>query len=218
MTGMRRLTYYALIFCAWPAVAQQTSPAAGAENSCELHVWPSAGLNSAYHGWFHGGINNGAVNGREGYPSVPAKPIDSAAQRAVLGGMDLATLFDLKGYKVIVHDEALESRTIRSTPGRFTPSASPCYTELVIDTIVFQQDVIEGRFLKMLARFRDFGTGGDTPRRTFGTWVQSRLSKFPPAADADVSEAIADLNMAFKDDVGTFAGFLQKASAGPKKK
>lgn len=54
------------------------------ETGCELHVWPGSGLNSIYSGWFHGGIVNGAVTGRDGYPVVPTEPIDTPDQVELL--------------------------------------------------------------------------------------------------------------------------------------
>jgi hypothetical protein len=200
----------ALLLLHAAAVAQSASDAGnGTPVSCELHVWPGTGLGSVYHGWFHGGINNGAIQGRDGYPVIPATPMETPAQHDLLAAMPLDDLVALKGYRKVVHDAALESRVIRGTPGRIVDKAAPCYAELIVDDLVYQQDVIDGRYLKMLMRFRDFGTG-DTPVRSFGTWTKVRLVKFPPETPETEQAAVEELHEAFKSNVETFAAFLTK--------
>ena len=67
-----------------PAALAQVSPplpeAQGAGSECEFHVWPGSNLRSVYSGWLHGGIVDGAVNGREGYNPLPPDPLPPGKQ------------------------------------------------------------------------------------------------------------------------------------------
>lgn len=175
---------------------------------CELHVWPGAGLNSIYNGWFHGGIVNGAVTGRDGYAAVPSEPINTRAQADLLAKAQLQDLLKQPGYRLVLHPEALPSRTIRSTATRIAPVAG-CYAELVVDTVVFQQDWVDGSFLKVLFRYRDFGSDS-LPRRSFGAWVKTRLLLLPPKPDTDMAAAAAEVRAAFSNDIALFAAALLK--------
>jgi hypothetical protein len=187
---------------------------AGAEASdavppggCELHVWPGSGLKSVYHGWLHGGLVNGAIDGRDGYPEVPPDPMATSEQTALLAEAQPQRLLMLAEHRLVVHDEALSSRTIRSTPGRIDPSQSTCYAELIVDDVFLQQDVVNGSALKILFRYRNFGA--DTvPQRTFGTWVQTAMPAFPPKRGEGPEAALADIRRAFAANVERFAAAL----------
>ncbi len=184
-------------------------PVEPAESACELHVWPSPGLRSTYYGWFHGGIVDGAVDGREGYPAVPADPIDSAAQAQLLGSLDLPALFHLPGHRLVVHTPTSPGGVTGAPNGRLAASASPCYAELITQDVFFQQDVITGRYLKTLFRFRDF-EASTAPQRVFGTWTQTGLAAFPSQREEDAVAAEAELRQAFQANVTAFAAYLLK--------
>lgn len=183
-----------------PAAAGQAPP----ETGCEFHVWPSEGLMSVYHGWIHGGIVNGQIQGREGYPALPPSPIETDVQRRILAESRPERLLGQPGHALIVHEEALSSRAIRTTEVRLTQSTSNCYAELVVDDVVLQQDAVNGAFLKVLFRYRDFGALA-RPRRTFTSWVQRHIDGLPPRRPEDVDAAIANIREAFREDIGLFA-------------
>jgi hypothetical protein len=117
-------------------------------------------------------------------------------------------------YRLIVHDEALPSRTIRGTAGRLAESTSSCYAELVVDDVILQQDVINGSYLKTLFRYREFGADG-MPRRSFSTWSQTHLDVFPPRRPEQLEEAIAEIRQAFRRNVSLFA---EAALAPPRRR
>lgn len=195
----------ALVAALSTAVHAQPAPVVSA--ACELHVWPGDSLSSVYSGWFHGGIVNGGVTGRDGYRTVPTEPLSTLDQTTLLKEVPLGDLLKLDGYQIVVHDTALDSRTIRGTPGRLAASQSPCYAELITDDIVFQEDIVTGRRLKTLFRFRNFG-GEQIPVRGFGTWAQTDLRLFP-AKTADTEPAAAqEVRAAFQQNVSQFAGYL----------
>ncbi|WP_404369791.1 hypothetical protein AB5I39_00210 [Sphingomonas sp. MMS24-J45] len=181
----------------------------GSAERCELHVWPGSGLSSIYSGWFHGGIVNGAVTGRDGYPTVPTEPIDTVNQVELLKAAKLNILIQQPNSRVIYHDVALPSRTIRTATTRIDPSTAPCYAEFIVDDVFFQQDIVNGSFLKVLFRYRAFGTGA-TPDKTFGTWVKTRLLLLPPKPDTDMAAAATEVRSAFSNNVKLFAAALLK--------
>lgn len=193
-----------LVLPVTPVVAQTPD---AAKTACELHVWPGSGLNSVYHGWLHGGIVDGAVHGLDGYPDVPPDPIATTEQVALLAAAEPQRLLKLDDHRLVIHQEALESRVIRSTPGRIQASQSPCYAELIIDDVFLQQDVVNGSALKVLFRYRNFGSG-EAPERTFGTWVQTRLSAFPPKKPEELAAALDDIRRAYAANLERFATAL----------
>lgn len=193
------------------AWAQETQPAISTVASCELHIWPGNDLRSSYHGWFHGSIVDGAVQGREGYRTLPSNPLPVATQRERLQHMPLADLLGLPNYSVVVHEASLDSRTLRSTPGRLATHSPSCYAELAIDDIFFQEDLVEGRFLKVLFRFRAF-TDKATPTRRFGTYIQEKLLIFPPTqVGVDPAPGMNELATAFEKTVSGFGNALTRS-------
>lgn len=193
-----------------PASAQDASsaPSTG-DATCILHVWPGSQLRSTYSGWLHGGIVDGAVNGREGYQKLPEAPLDTARQRQLLAKVDIASALGLPGYGIIIHEEALDSRTMRESAGPWTPSPGSCHAELAVDDAFYQEDVFSGRYLKVIYRFRRFANN-QTPERSFGQIVAERLVIFPPIKPGDnVQAGLSELGEAFAKSVGDFGTLLQ---------
>ena len=190
------------------AQAPTATPESTTVADCEFHVWPGDGLMSTYYGWFHGGIVNGQIQGRPGYPSVPPNPIDTAMQAVILAEAQPQRLMAQADHRLIVHESALTSRAIRTTPGRLADSSSSCYAELVVDDVILQQDFVNGSYLKILFRYRDFGPGG-TPRQSFATWAQTHLESFPPRSPDQLDAAVAEIRRAYRADVVKFASSAQ---------
>lgn len=197
---------------AGPAVAQ--APAAAGAGACEFHVWPGDGLMSTFYGWFHGSIVNGQIMGRPGYPAVPPNPIDTARQAEILAAAEPQKLFRQADYRLVVHAEALPSRTIRTATGRLSDSNAPCYAELIVDDVVLQQDFVNGALLKTLFRYRAFGAGA-APERTFTTWAETDLSAFPPRDPSQLEAAIREIGNAFRNNILRFAA---SARAQPRRR
>lgn len=173
---------------------------------CELHIWPSKGLRSAYYGWFHGGLVDGAVTGRDGYPPVPNNALGTDNQIEIIGKIDFSELnLSDPDTQIIVHNESLESRVIRKTEGRIDNSSAPCYAELIIEDIFFQQDAFSGKRLRTLFRYKDFESGDKLTFR-YGSWFTSDLAAFPPANEAEVDAAILEITEAFTNTLKDFSG------------
>ena len=198
-----------------PQPAPQTAyPRTG---PCELHVWPATGLNSVYQGWFHGGIVNGAVTARDGYPVVPADPVDTPAQVTLLTIAKPQHMINRDGDTLVMHAEALSSRAIRSATTRLDASAAPCYAELIVDDVFLQQDVVSGSFLKTLFRYREFGAAPQ-PQRVFGTWVKTPLKLFPPKSPDNLPASQAEFKSAFVHNVELFGIALMTPPKDKKKR
>lgn len=197
----------ALALAGAPLTSAQDTALAAAD--CELHVWPGEGLTSIFYGFFHGGIVNGGQQGRRGYPRVPPSAMSTEIQLELLGEAQPQRVLNLAGHRLVLHNEALPSRTIRTVPGRVLPSASSCYAELMVDDVVLQQDWVNGAKLRVLFRYRDFGPDV-LPRRSFTTWADSDLDNFPPQTDAALPGALTELRTAFRHSIEVFATQLRR--------
>lgn len=199
-----------------PAWAQEAAPAAqqAAPAGCELHVWPGSDLVYLYFGWFHGGTINGAVKGREGYPTAPENPLTVETQGKLLAEMDLPSQLNLPGYAVVIHPNALSSREIRASTTRLAESSSPCYAEFMIDDLLLTENVIGGNALRASFRFRDFGPDA-APQRQFGNFVMTKLLGFPPKTPEALTAAVTELKAAFRSDITLFTAAATKP---PKRK
>lgn len=194
--------------------AQSGAEAAVQPVACELHVWPGSKLGSVYSGWVRGGIVNGAVTGRTGYPRTPADAINTGEQAALLEAAQPQNLLKLETHRLVLHEEALPSSVIRRSATRISDSTASCYSELIVDDVMMQHDAfISGKFLKVLFRFREFGADA-APKRVFGTWVQSRLEKFPPKTPEEEEGALEEVRQAYSKNIAAFA----KALLAPPKK
>ncbi len=193
-----------------PAVEPAAPNPAG--QGCSLHIWPGSNLRSTYLGWAHGGIVDGAVNGRDGYRRLPVGPLDTDRQRAILSTAAVAKALGLEGYSATVHEGALDSRTLRTSPGSWLAATtgmppSSCQAELAIDDVFFQEDIVSGRYLKVIYRFKRFGDI-EGPARSFGQIIAVKLSAFPPAPGTDAAPALKELETALVRSVQDFGTSL----------
>ncbi len=179
-----------------------------------MHVWPGRSFHTVYYGWAHGGTINGAQKGRKGYPAIPDQPLSVEVQRELLGKLDIPAIIGLSNYIAVLHDNPLSAAMIRSTPGRQVAESGPCYAELMIDDIVFQNNVINGKWLNIIFRFREFEGVGAAPARTYGTYVTVRTPLFPPDPDTDPQPALDELRSAYSQSLTEFgkqyAAFLKR--------
>lgn len=170
------------------------------------------GFHAVYYGWVHGGTVDGALKGRDGYEQVPVDALQAATQLKLLATLKLDEITGLPGYKVVLHDQPLSTSAIRSTPGRHAADGASCYAELMIEDIVFQNNAINGKWLNVIFRFRDFD--GAQPKRTFGNYILERITVFPPKSDAELAAGLKEMEQAYIAAVYDFG----KALNAPKKK
>lgn len=191
-------------------VATSTEPAV----TCELHVWPAKGFHTVQYGWTHGGTVDGMQKGRKGYPDMPDEPLSPMIQREELAKLNLPAILKLDGYRTVIHDAPLDTGVIRTTPGRHIADSGSCYSELIVEDIVYQNNVINGKWLNVIYRFRQFEGAATEPTRKYGTYILARLLKFPSDPDKDPTPALDELRQAFSQSVSTFGlqyeGFVKR--------
>lgn len=211
--------------------------AEGAAEDCELHIWPSEGLAYVTHGMWDGfqpGSGSSTAGGtttifsaeqpqwrieRSDTPprTVAADgkgPLNPAEQSVRLRKLALGERVGLPQYRTIVHDAPLDNRTIRNTRGRYAESAAPCYADLLVDDLVYSREWANGRKLKSFIRFRDFGAEA-SPKRSFGTWVQTGLEADPVEHPEQQDKAIEESRAAFDANFQLFVQYLSKAAKRP---
>lgn len=209
---------FAIALAAVLAGSSAQAQEAGASPACELHVWPSSPVRSSSNNYFvMRSIVDGAVQGREGYAKLPEDILGTDAQLRTLDEVGLVQTLGLTGYRVVMHDQPLPSRVIRTTPGRLQPESAPCYAEFVTDDVFYQEDAIDGRKLKAIFRFRQFDGGSAVPTRTFGTFAQLGLTLFPPKTPDTVDAALEEFRVAYASAVKEFGAALNKPAKGKKK-
>lgn len=199
------------------------------EAQCELHVWPSEGLqlvthnvsdgiNLSYMGALPQAMLKGEESSLDGAPAQAKRPLSTREQVAALSVIDLPALLGLSGYRQIVHDVPLESRVIRTNSARHGETAAPCYADLVVHDVFLQWDFANGHHLKTFYRFRDFASG-TAATRSFGAWVQTKLTSYKKQKKdyfivADKSTTARELEDSFKNNASLFS----QAMNNPKRK
>ena len=204
--------------------SNQDLPAAASPQTaerCELHVWPSEGLGSVRQtdassgliGLIASNAENKGIKSKSaqnnpaaGKPDAPLSPMK---QRQLLADAPLADLLGLSGYRVVVHDVALDTLTIRNVKTRYVRSDVSCYADLVIDDTTFTTAGVGGVGLRSFIRFRKFGPDA-SPTMTYGTWVNTGLKQFSLADATPSDAAVGELNAAFGNNLTQFGRFLNK--------
>lgn len=196
---------------ALPATAEEAAPATP---GCELHVWPAEDFHTVYYGWAHGGTIDGGFKQRPGYARLWVDPLAMKRQAEILGLQPIPSLLGLPDYRMVVHPQRLSSQVIRSTPGRLLPESPPCYAELVVDTVVLQHNVLRGKDLNVIYRFRKFGAA-PTPERSFGTFVVTPVNLV--LSDKELPEPKAFAAEMERAYIATITEFATRLQAPPKR-
>jgi hypothetical protein len=74
---------------------------------------------------------------------------------------------------------------------------------------MFQEDIVTGRHLKTLIRFRDFGSD-QMVKRSFGTWTMTKLNLFPPQTAEAEGPAVTEMQSAFEQNIEKFGEYLRR--------
>ena len=184
---------------------------------CEIHVWPSARLNSLTEGAILNNVLDSAITphgGRVTERAVPRTALDPEEQRAHLRAIDFAALLRAPGAVVTVHSEVSQRRVTGPPTGRQTASTAACYRELTIAKIFFSRSGLGSRNLRTLAIYDDFGAQ-PLSMRTFIGWAATPLKIFPAKQPESEAAAAAELAAAFKANITQFSGYV---FAEPRKK
>lgn len=216
---IRQLFAAALLAFAATSAAAQDAPQSA---QCELHVWPAANMISVRHHGIEPGHAQGLIpalmeegqmrhdeRAKQAFDAASPETLPAAKQIELLSALPLPTMLGLKDYRVVMHDTPLDSHTIRTVTARYVESAAPCYADLVLDDNVYVRAYANGKVLKTLFRFRDFGSG-TAPVRSFGTWVQTRLTLFSIDPLNISQPALDELAAALTNNTTLFSGLLSK--------
>lgn len=197
---------------AWRTDSLQPKVAA---DGCELHVWPAERMTSITTGLLGGGLLDAALHsGRDATnKTLMASALDSPSQLDALLSMELRTLISRSpGTTIIVHDTALERKTMNKIKTRRSESTATCYSELIVADVFYQKAAIYGRSLRTLFMLRDFGNDQKIDKE-YKAWGGNGLKLFPPKEGEDVVAALDELVGVFKKNFDEYANNARKALA-----
>lgn len=184
--------------------------------ACEIHVWPSARLNSLTEGAIWNNVIDSAITPhgpRVTERAVPRSALDPEEQRQHLKTINFAVLLKTPEAVVTIHAEESKRRANMPVGGRQTISTAACYVELTIAKNFFSRSPMAGRMLRSLVILDNFGSQ-QLPERSFVAWADTRLHIFPAKRPKDEPAAAAELAAAFKANLNKFIGY---ALAPPRK-
>lgn len=182
------------------AAAAQGPPASG----CEVHVWPAPELQAVTQGWVWNHTVNQAFDPAKGGVERP-KVLSSEAQVELLATLDLPGMFQAAPAQVVIHAEPL-SRAQALSPARQSPSASPCYSELIVRQVFYDEAPMAGKSLRTLLVYRRFGDSPEA-QSSFTTFAETGLETFPAKTAADARGAEDEIRQAYRSNVGIFANY-----------
>lgn len=226
MTQVKMIALGAVLACS-PAAAQEVAPdaaqAASDTASCELHVWPAAGLsltrqravdnlNTGYMGVLGTSgqqrIDSNSANIGTAGPRT-GSPLDPEVQLQVLREAALPALLGLGDYRAVFHETAIDKSTLRLEQGRYDRSSTaPCYADLVLADVVYSREYANGQNVKAFLRFRDFASNA-APARRYATWVQTDLEYDREKPKASEAEMDAELVAGLATNLKKFADLLK---------
>lgn len=186
------------------SIGQSTAPV-----GCEIHVWPSARLNSLTEGAIWNNVLDSAITAhgaRVTERAVPRSALDPQEQREHLAAINIAALLRTPDAAVTIHNDESKRRITGASGGRQTSSTSSCYMELTVAKNFFSRSAMAGRTLRSLVILDNFGPQ-QTPVRSFMAWADTPLLIFPAKQPKDDAAAAAELAAAFKNNLIKFAGY-----------
>lgn len=188
-----------------------TPPAAAAEPSCELHVFPSLEGKAMTTGWLSGFGALGAVadavkneNRNISEAEYLKEALGPRLQVQALKAVDLPGALKLPPSKII-YEPAISDRSITTKAAtRLSSSTAPCYAELIVTQNFYTKKALYGRSLNNRFIFKDFRTGKDKTNLVKGRGGNG-LSHFPPKTTDETEAAETDLRDAFTKNFLEFA-------------
>jgi hypothetical protein len=141
------------------------------------------------------------LNGQDQPKEIFRRDLDGTTQaEAVAQIPDLAARLKLP--PVTIHQEtfSVDHRTAKKSKQRLTQSATPCYAELVITSLVYTDNVVNGRRIGSLALLRRFDGSSAAPivREIGGS---GKLTLYPASQATDEDRARLDLIDAFRQSI-----------------
>jgi hypothetical protein len=197
------------------------TPAATAESTCELHVFPTENYIGFNSGLLSGFGIVGAVADQAAHKDRVATVKDlmkdylgPEVQLAELEKINYRTRLGVPDWKVIIEPPTPSNEAVKADPAlkakikalnadlkagkRITSSTNPCYAEFLLVSVFYFKAMMYGSNLLVGTQFRDFSKGGK-PIISIGA-VKNPLEVFPPKTPDMVEPAKAELRDAFAKD------------------
>lgn len=197
--------------------AGQTEPASNKSDvhsaTCELHVWPTDKFVVTEN---LGGKNLGLagtlldqsmrLKSPEGITEQLKNQIGPAEQERIIKEIDIATLFRLPGYNLVI--ELVENLPILTpdrlkSDERISKSQSKCYAEMVIISQQYLHQPI-GTRLRTFIWYREYNAGMRPKIRVLDT-TAAKAADFPAKRADDIAASTASVQAAFRENLFEFA-------------
>ena len=191
-------------------LAETAPPSRDATSGCELHVWPSPGLESATEGWIRNNTQNQTLRDPPGKSLGLANAIAPQAQLDAIASLNLVEAFHLNDAKVITHADPLPPLLAGAPIVRQSSATTPCYAELIIKRLVYARNPLSGGALQSFFVFRQFGP---TDVRSFTSMADTPVLSFPWKVPEEAERGRAELANALRTDLLTFAKYSNKPPA-----
>ena len=200
-----------------PATASPRYAPPAQRVACELHVWPVGKFKAYSSGWSEvlgGGALAAALDHGKSEPksvkAVLKETMGGDTQASLLRELDLPSLLDASEVTVIPHEVPTDPAAFDRIAGRRSDSASPCYIELIVTKMFFQEAATIAPSLRVHFTLRRFDPGRTAPVVTKGNMAQ-RLSRVPAADRSGPELARYRFREAYKRD---FAEFINEEVKG----
>ena len=205
----------ALLFATAVTGAGGRAHAQGAEQDCELHIWPTSSFNAVSQGMNLSGAMQGDYSGqlspRDEMQAILAKTAASDFQQSAITEMNIGAGGRFAGYRIIFHDAPIEpsyQNWIASDVGagaRNTDSASHCYAELHLLFITYFRAILS-KSIQTGFLFRDFGAEPQATRWAADASSTGVPRGFPPRSSDEIEQAQLGLKGSFQQNLRTFLG------------
>lgn len=136
------------------AGSANAKPPVGDATQCELHIWPTESFSGIP---YRVGVITGRASENQIVGSMESL-VGPSAQLAALRDADPVLALGLPaGTRIVEHQEVLDRKTVTKIPTRRAPSASPCYSELIVLQHFLAEDIVWGDRFGSAFMFRNFG-------------------------------------------------------------
>jgi hypothetical protein len=196
-------------------IGMMSAPALGAEQPCELHVWPAHATNSVSAGVLS---NLGPVglyadmkaNRDESLRDQVAliETLGAPQQAQAIVATDLPHLLGLGSVRLVFQSANLDPRSAPKQRARMSGSTAPCYAELIVTMNEYRNSAVFGASLRTELTFKDFRNG---KARIVRDSPASPLHHFPARTSKEAQLARQDVSDAFTANLRGFAESVNRS-------
>jgi hypothetical protein len=200
------------------------SQAAAAQETCELHVFPTLEGQAQTTGWLSGfgvvgAVADAAKNKDRNVSEAEylKEALGPRLQIQALKSVDMVGLLHMPAGTVVSYETPIADRKVSTKAGnRLTSSTAPCYAELLVTQNFYTKRAIYGRSLNNRFIFKDFRIGKTSTKMIKGRGGNG-LTHFPPKTTDETEAAEQDLRDAFSKNFTEFAKTVPAPAVAKKK-